>query len=66
MDILSNAKNRASPIQREPVSGVSPEESIIFDCSSCLGMGYIDIGDCEDGVTDTCPECDGKGIVKYE
>jgi hypothetical protein len=31
------------------------------DCDSCGGSGSIDIGDCEDGVTDTCPACNGMG-----
>lgn len=32
-------------------------------CLSCGGMGYYDIEDCEDGVTETCPECDGIGEI---
>lgn len=36
------------------------------DCKTCGGSGVIDIGDCEDGVWDTCPACDGEGIVDYE
>ncbi len=35
-------------------------------CNSCGGMGWIDIGDCEDGVIETCPECDGLGEKDYE
>lgn len=31
------------------------------DCQSCGGSGQIDIGDCEDGVTDECPACHGTG-----
>ena len=31
------------------------------ECPSCGGMGYYDIGDCEDGVTENCPECHGLG-----
>jgi DnaJ-class molecular chaperone len=31
------------------------------DCDSCAGTGNLDIGDCEDGVTDTCPACNGTG-----
>ena len=34
-------------------------------CESCEGAGYTDVGDCEDGVTDTCPECRGTGEVEY-
>jgi len=34
-------------------------------CESCGGAGYIDIGYCEDGVTDTCPECQGSGEVEF-
>lgn len=33
-------------------------------CPSCEGTGYYDIGDCEDGVTEACPECDGLGEVE--
>lgn len=32
-------------------------------CTSCQGMGYHDVGDCEDGVTEVCPECDGRGEI---
>lgn len=35
-------------------------------CLSCCGSGNIDIGDCEDGVTDVCPECDGLGRILYD
>jgi DnaJ-class molecular chaperone len=34
-------------------------------CGSCAGSGWIDIGDCEDGVIDECPECHGTGIARY-
>jgi hypothetical protein len=30
-------------------------------CDTCQGAGTIDIGDCEDGVTDVCPACNGTG-----
>lgn len=33
-------------------------------CPSCDGLGYYDIGDCEEGVTETCHECDGIGEVE--
>ena len=36
------------------------------ECPSCLGLGYFDIGDCEDGVIDDCPSCDGSGVVFNE
>lgn len=31
-------------------------------CKSCAGLGWIDIGDCEDGVINTCPDCEGSGL----
>ncbi len=37
------------------------EEMIL--CPSCEGAGEYSIGDCEDGVTDTCAECEGLGQV---
>jgi len=33
------------------------------ECPSCLGSGSFDIGDCEDGVTDDCPQCHGCGEI---
>lgn len=30
-------------------------------CESCKGAGQYDVGDCEDGVVEVCPECDGTG-----
>lgn len=33
-----------------------------IECESCGGIGVIDIGDCEDGVWDECPRCNGKGV----
>ena len=35
-------------------------------CPSCFGLGCYDVGDCEDGVTEVCPECDGAGEVEYD
>lgn len=32
-------------------------------CESCQGAGEYSIGDCEDGVVECCPECDGLGRV---
>ena len=34
-----------------------------IECPRCEGMGYIDIGDVEDGVTEECMECNGSGSV---
>lgn len=34
-------------------------------CESCKGCGVIDLGDCEDGVWETCPECCGDGVIEY-
>jgi DnaJ-class molecular chaperone len=36
----------------------------VVECASCAGLGYYDVGDCEDGVTDVCPECDGEGVIE--
>ena len=33
-------------------------------CPSCAGAGTYDIGDCELGVTENCPECEGYGYVE--
>ena len=30
-------------------------------CPRCGGMGWLDIGDCEDGIIEECKECDGYG-----
>lgn len=35
-------------------------------CETCGGTGTIDIGDCEDGVTDECPACNGTGKQQEE
>ena len=35
-------------------------------CEGCAGLGWIDIGDCEDGITENCLECSGDGLVNYE
>ena len=34
-------------------------------CMSCKGAGGYSIGDCEDGVWESCEECAGRGEV-YE
>lgn len=36
------------------------------ECPSCDGLGYYDVGDCEDGVTDDCGECNGTGLIKVD
>ena len=36
----------------------------MMECPGCFGTGTIDIGDCEDGVVDDCPECDGDGVIE--
>jgi len=35
----------------------------MYTCPSCGGAGVFDIGDCEDGVWEHCPECDGRGEI---
>lgn len=30
-------------------------------CPSCQGAGVFDIGDSEDGIWETCPDCNGTG-----
>jgi hypothetical protein len=32
-----------------------------LDCEACGGLGWYDVGDCENGVIDVCPACDGDG-----
>ena len=34
-------------------------------CPSCKGDGIHSLGDCEDGITVVCQECDGYGNI-YE
>jgi DnaJ-class molecular chaperone len=36
----------------------------MIECPSCNGLGEYDIGDCEDGVTQICPECQGTGLIE--
>lgn len=31
-------------------------------CFSCGGTGVIDVGDCERGVLECCPTCNGRGV----
>lgn len=64
MDTLGNAKSTSEPDTKGAVVGESPTPSTF--CPSCEGMGYYDIGDCEDGVAEVCPECDGKGDLCEE
>jgi DnaJ-class molecular chaperone len=33
-------------------------------CPSCKGAGGWDEGDCEDGIWEMCPECDGLGEIQ--
>lgn len=33
-------------------------------CLSCEGLGYIDIGDCEEGIIEPCLECEGSGFLE--
>lgn len=50
-------------------SRIDPELDVIemVACQSCGGVGLIDVGDCEDGVEEMCPECNGEGLVEsYE
>lgn len=35
----------------------------VSTCPSCRGAGGYDVGDCEDGVWENCPECGGWGNV---
>lgn len=37
-----------------------PEENL---CPSCDGAGEYPIGNCEDGVWETCRECNGTGTI---
>ena len=40
------------------------EEYYWIECDACDGIGGRSIGDCEDGVWDTCPVCEGRGRVE--
>jgi hypothetical protein len=42
----------------------SEESTQFIPCPSCEGCGYFEMGDCEEGCTDVCPECDGLGEVE--
>jgi DnaJ-class molecular chaperone len=42
------------------------DEEPLMECPSCKGLGEFTIGDCEDGVYDICPDCEGTGIVENE
>ncbi len=37
-----------------------------ISCLSCKGAGGWDIGDCEDGIWENCPECDGYGTIDQD
>jgi len=30
-------------------------------CEACAGLGWVDLGNCEDGVIQICPGCGGTG-----
>lgn len=38
----------------------------LISCEGCGGLGVIDMGDCEEGVWDTCPECAGEGVIEIQ
>lgn len=38
------------------------ESQYIF-CGGCNGLGVVDESDCDMGICDVCPECDGKGVT---
>lgn len=31
-------------------------------CTTCAGLGGWSLGDCEDGVWETCDDCEGTGL----
>lgn len=39
---------------------------MLIECPSCEGLGTFDIGDCEDGITETCSVCDGEGMIEED
>lgn len=43
---------------------LSEETTKFIDCPSCAGMGCYDVGDCEDGVWEPCPTCEGLGEIE--
>jgi hypothetical protein len=42
------------------------DEAEVFteECDGCGGVGFIDEGNCEDGVWGMCPECNGTGVTE--
>lgn len=42
----------------------SEETTNFIECPGCEGSGGYDIGDCEDGVWETCSVCLGTGDIE--
>lgn len=42
------------------------EAEALETCESCAGTGAIDVGDCEEGIWEACPECEGQGIIQRD
>lgn len=38
---------------------------MVEDCQVCAGLGWVDVGNCEDGVIQFCPGCGGTGQEHY-
>jgi hypothetical protein len=56
------ANSRISlPIIKGADMGILTEGYCPRLCESCAGSGVIDVGDCENGVWDECPSCEGSG-----
>lgn len=63
---LSQTYQTTTEARMKIIDDESGESVDYHCCDGCGGLGWIDIGDCEDGVIDTCPECEGEGVVPDE
>ncbi len=55
----------------EPVSGIIfnvdmsiPPERVVMDCPYCKGLGEITEEDYEIPCAETCPDCEGTGLIR--
>lgn len=44
----------------------SEEVTRFIECPGCEGMGSLDVGDCEDGVTRDCELCGGACEIEED
>lgn len=50
---------------KKSMNPIDDEETPVT-CGACGGLGWRDVGDCEDGNITTCLACDGTGKELYE